>query len=110
MKNEKSINLPVRWVFPENLQPQFSDNSVIQFSPQNQEADHFVLSFFRMNPPIITDEIPVEERKNVLMKLGGINANCVAQIILTPQQVRKLIASLTKNLEKFDKTTKAQEK
>ena len=52
----------------------------------------------------------MEERKNVLMKLGGINANCVAQIILTPQQVRKLIASLTKNLEKFDKTTKAQEK
>lgn len=107
MDKQVRQKLPIRWVYPDNLTTHFSDNVMIQFSPPNEDAEHFILSFFQLKDPLIAEQDPAQMAER-LKSITHIDAKCVSRIILTPQKLRALIKALGESLERFENIVKAQ--
>ena len=94
MSEPKGKPVPIQWEIPDDLLTQVATNFVVQHT--NQE---FILSFFKLFPLIILGS--PEEKKAQIEELTQARAQCVAQVVLTPQRMGELIAILQKNLKIF---------
>ena len=86
--------VPVQWHVPDELVSQVATNFVVQHT--NQE---FILTFFKLFPPIILGS--PEEKKSQIEGMTQAKAQCVAQIVITPQRMNELIAVLQENLKVY---------
>lgn len=89
--------VPINHLIPDDLPLLFSDQLVVK----NQDG-LIVLYFFQTRPPIAvtTEQVAAIEQ---------IDAKCIAQIIVTPQQMEKNIAAMSINLQRqVSKTGKVQ--
>ena len=96
--------LPIEWSYPPELQSHFVTNIVVQ-----HQADHFILAFFEVWPPVILSDAE-EEAKREIAKLKKVDAVCVARVVATPQKMREFIAIMSTNLERYEKTFSARRK
>lgn len=85
-------------VYPDNLATHFVTSFVAQHQP-----DHFVISFFELFMPPILGET-AEERQRIVDEIDGVQAKCVARIVVTPDKMRELVSVLSDNLETYHKT------
>ncbi len=67
-----------------------------------QHTDHeFVVSFYEARPPLLLGT--PEEVAAQLQKVGAIQANCVARIVVTPGRMTDFVEVLQKNFSRFQK-------
>jgi len=98
IENRLMKEVPISHIIPAELPLLFSDQMVVK----GQEDGLFVLYFFQTRPPIAvtTEQVEAVEK---------IDAKCVAQIIVTPQQMQKNIAAMNTNFQRqLSKTGKVR--
>jgi hypothetical protein len=88
-REEGAIALPVDRYFPDSLEIHYSDDLVVQHSDQV-----FFLSFFQVERPIALTEAETA-------RLRKLRAKCVARIVVTPEQMWKIIIAFHKNFKKY---------
>jgi Protein of unknown function (DUF3467) len=82
--------IPIEFVIPEGFGLLYSDTAFVQ----NTENE-FVVSFFQGGHP------PIKSREEA-EKIEAVKAYCVARIVMSPVQVRKLTAALVENIERHE--------
>lgn len=87
------LRIPIEWYFPEGLVSRYAANFVVQ-----RGQNEFILSFFEVYPPIVLGE--PEEQKAALDHLESVRAECVARIIVAPQQLLALADLLQDQIDK----------
>ncbi len=88
------MSLPIEWHVSENIQSRYASNVFVQAGQYE-----LILSFFETNLPMLTGS--PEENQAKLLQLGAIRAECVAQIIVDPDLVPKLIKALQASLDGY---------
>lgn len=87
------ISVPIKRHLSDDLPLLFSDDFVIR----HMQDGMFLLSFFRTRPPLASTEEEVRQIKEV-------DAQCVAQILLTPVQMEKTLNAMNLNFARFLKS------
>ncbi len=83
--------IPVVWNFPEESLSGYATNLLVQTGEQE-----LYISFFEARPPILF--VPED-----FEKLESVTAECIAQIIVTPERLAKFIEALQQQLDLFNK-------
>ncbi len=83
--------IPIVWSFPEESLSGYATNLLVQTGEQE-----LYISFFETRPPILIVPEDVE-------KVENITAECIAQIIVTPERLAKFIEALQQQLDLFNK-------
>lgn len=86
--------IPIDWFVSQEIKTRYANNVIIQHS--NNE---FVLSFFEVLPPLLIGSH--EEVQAQLAQMRSAHAECVARIVMNPQQVKNLARALQENLQKY---------
>ena len=95
-----SKNIPLRYVYLDNVNSNFVTNIVVQNQPE-----YFTISFFEsFIPPILGNT--ETKRKELLESLKHIDAKCVSKIIVTPQKMKEFIKVMNKNYKNFEESNK----
>lgn len=89
MSSEKSKEVPIKRILPEGLPLLFSDAFMVQ-----QKDGMFVLSFLQIRNPLAITPEEIEA-------IESVEAHCVAQILLTPMEMRKNIEVMKENFQQF---------
>ena len=82
--------IPVVWNFPEDTLSGYATNLLVQTGEQE-----LFLSFFETRPPVLFDPADAE-------KLESVTAECIAQIIVTPERLAKFMEVLQQQLDAFN--------
>ena len=90
----QNLNLPIEWHVPDNIQRRYASNVFVQSGEYEM-----IISFFEPQLPFLTGT--PEENRAKLEELGAIRANCVAQIVVHPDLVPKIINALQVGHEKY---------
>jgi Protein of unknown function (DUF3467) len=98
-----SINIPIEWPVPDNLQSQYASAVFVQAGPYE-----IAISFFEARTPILTG-MP-EENRAKLEQLGSIQGKCVGRIIVDPDLVPKFIEALQSGLEGYRAYKRSEER
>lgn len=93
-EHDSRLIVPIEWHVPANLISRYANNVVVQHG-----RNEFIISFFEILPPLILGSD--EEKKAQLEKISSVQAECVARIILSPEQVEEIIRVLQDTLEKY---------
>lgn len=93
-QSTQSLNLPIDWYVSDNIQRRYASNVFVQSGEYE-----IILSFFEPQLPFLTGT--PEENRAKLEELGAIRANCVAQIVVHPDLVPKIINALQVGHEKY---------
>jgi hypothetical protein len=88
------VNIPLVWHISENTPRHYASHAFVQTG--QHEA---FLSFFLAQPPILTGT--PEENLAKMKQLEGIQADCVAQIIVNPDLIPKLIEILQTTYQQY---------
>ena len=88
------IGLPIRHRVLEGQPLVFANSMVIQHT-----ADEFILSFFQISPPVITGA-PADQRRQ-MEELEGIDAYCVARIVMTPAHMARVVDTTNANWRRY---------
>lgn len=88
------LKIPIKRVYPEDLNSYFVTNMTIQHQP-----DHFILQFFEVFPPLILGSD--EEKKSLVESLDNIEAKCVGRIIVTPEKFSEFLETMNDNYKKY---------
>ena len=80
---------PINRIIPEDLPLTFSDGMVVK-----QQSGLFYLYFFQSRPPLTLT-------KEDLADIKQVDSICVAQILITPEQMEQNIKALISNFEKL---------
>jgi hypothetical protein len=88
-KLEVSGSWDVEFYAPEDTPTVFSDGAFV-FGTGNE----FIISFYQTQVPALTDELKT--------KIKAVRSKCVARVVVTPFQMRRLVNALQSNLEKYD--------
>lgn len=91
---EQEIKLPIEWCYPDDLITRYSNNIVVQHT-----KNEFILSFFEVRPPVIFGEL--EHVQQELDKMASIRAECIARIVVSPEQIANFIKALQDNFDKY---------
>lgn len=86
---ESKREVPIKRVLPPDLPMIYSDGMVIQ-----HKDGMFILYFLQSRYPLAVTP-------NELESIEFIESHCVAQIVLTPQQMERNIRAMGMNFEKF---------
>ena len=86
---EKGRAVPIERYFPDELQVQYSDDAIVQHSDEV-----FYLSFFQVEKPITLTKAETERVKKI-------RARCVSRIIVTPEQMWRIVNAFQENFKKF---------
>lgn len=87
----ESVEVPIDFVISDGFGLLYSDYAFVQST-----ADEFIISFFQGAHPLVKSREEAE-------KLEAIRAYCVARIVLSPAQMRKLRTALLSNLDKHER-------
>lgn len=79
------------WNFPEEALSRYATNLLVQTGEQE-----LYLSFFEARPPVLLAPKDLEA-------LESVTAECIAQIIVTPERLAKFIEALQQQLDVFNK-------
>ncbi len=93
--DKKTKEIPIKWHIPDNIISRYANQVLVDII-----ENEFKLSFFELKPEIRLDPktpLPTEVR-----------ADCVANIILPPHKIPKLIEALQKQFDQFVKITGGQ--
>lgn len=82
-----TINIPIDWNIPENMPRPYASNVFVQAG--RYEA---IISFFQSHLPLLTGTS--EENQAKLEQIKSIEAECVAQVIVNPELIPKIIEAL----------------
>jgi len=96
ISSEFKVELPIDLVVPDDLAMLYSDHMVVK----NQDG-MFVLYFFQHRQPVVL----TPEEANAVEK---IESKCVAQILLTPQQMGKILIAMQSNFQRFIKKMESE--
>jgi hypothetical protein len=94
-----STRVPLEYTFSENIVPVYSNGFVVRY-----DAGMFHLFFFNSRGPIILETDSPKKRQEQIAKVDVVKSNCVAHLVVTLDQARKVISALTRNYEKFVQT------
>lgn len=84
----KGATVPLEWGDPEGMITPFAFNMTVQTI-----EDIFKISFYEVKPPIRIDESTPPPSK--------VRADCVANVLVTPDRLSKFIEVLQKHLDKY---------
>jgi len=85
-----TVFLPTERYIPEDVVCEFSDAFLITHA-----EDYFVLSFLQSEHPLAASE---EELKAI----GAVQQACIARLIVSPKQLRRILEALKDNLERYE--------
>jgi hypothetical protein len=85
-KGKKEI--PIEWNVPENIISHYASHVLVDVI-----ENEFTISFYELKPPIRTDP------KDPLPQ--SVRADCIANIIASPQTIQRLIGALQTQLNMF---------
>ncbi len=95
MTEEKpKIQVPIEWHISENIDSKYATNLVIQHSEHE-----FIIDFFEMRRPLILGN-PDQVREQ-WQKIESVRAECVAQIIVSPDRMQEFIDVMQTDLNKY---------
>lgn len=94
-----SVQIPIEWHVPEGLISRYANNIIVQHTQHE-----FVISFFESRPPLIVGS--PEEQAAQLEKMTSIKFECVARIIVAPDQMAEFLHVLQRNFETYLSKTK----
>jgi len=94
MSKNKQVSVPMEWVVPENIKPEYASDLVVQ-----SLSDVFQIYFFQVNPPFIIGT--QEEKLQQLTNLDSVKANCVSRLIVTPSKLEEFIDTMKSQLDKY---------
>lgn len=103
MQQPTGVALPISWNFPEGLQSRYATNVLVQ-SGQFE----IIISFFEAQLPVLMGQ--PEENKAKLEQLGSIQVECVAKIIVSPENMPTIISALQVGLENYRASKSFQQK
>jgi hypothetical protein len=89
------VPVPISWHIPEDLVPRYANNFVVQHTEQE-----FIISFFELLPPLMIG--PADSVRARLEEMESMPARCVGRVILTPDRLKELLATLQDNLQKYN--------
>jgi hypothetical protein len=95
--------LALKRYFPEDLQSYISSHFVIQHDPER-----FVLTFYEVFPPIILADTE-DEAMQAMEEIDGIEAKCVARIVMTPSKMHEFYQAVRTNIEKHEFLTNLED-
>jgi hypothetical protein len=90
-RSEKLGELPIIWHVDGTIVSKHATNLVIQSNPHE-----FVLSFFEAIPPIVLGS-PAQVQEQI-SKMKGLEAECVARIIVAPGRFKEFVQILNNAL------------
>ena len=95
MPQEKpKIQVPIEWHISESIDSKYATNLVIQHSEHE-----FIIDFFEMRRPLILGN-PDQVREQ-WQKIESVRAECVAQIIVSPDRMQEFIDVMQTDLNKY---------
>jgi hypothetical protein len=94
IKQQITVNIPVDWHIPENISRPYASNVFVQAG--QYEA---IISFFQSHPPLLTGTR--EENQAKLKQIESIRAECVAQVIVNPELIPKIIEALQTSFQQY---------
>ena len=95
MTEEKpKVQVPIEWHISENIDSKYATNLVIQHSEHE-----FIIDFFEMRRPLILGN-PDQVREQ-WRKIESVRAECVAQIIVSPDRMQEFIDVMQADLNKY---------
>ncbi len=95
-------SIPLVWIVPAGTLPRYANHIVLQQIDQD-----FLLSFFVALPPIIVGT--PKERMAQAEQVTTLQAECVAQIIITPQRLQQFLEVFTGGLQQLVTPPTAEE-
>ncbi|HEX9988459.1 MAG TPA: hypothetical protein VGE45_08285 [Chloroflexia bacterium] len=90
---EQKLKLSIAWQQPEGVPTSYVTNFAIQ-----KDDPNYILSFYEIKTPVILG--PDDYQLEAVKKLGHINAEYVARIIVTETRLREFIKVATSYLER----------
>jgi hypothetical protein len=90
------VQIPLKWVIPEDVVARVATNMVAQHS--NHE---FIISFFEAYPPILLGG--PEGAAKTLEATKYVEARCVARVVVAPERMAEFLKVLSENLANFHK-------
>ena len=95
MAEEKpKVQVPIEWHISEDINSKYATNLVVQHSEHE-----FILDFFEMRRPLILGN-PNQVREQ-WQKIESVRAECVAQIIVSPDRMQEFIDVMQAALDKY---------
>ncbi|HDL86600.1 MAG TPA: DUF3467 domain-containing protein [Candidatus Acetothermia bacterium] len=95
MAEEKpKVQVPIEWHISEDINSKYATNLVVQHSEHE-----FILDFFEMRRPLILGN-PDQVREQ-WQKIESVRAECVAQIIVSPDRMQEFIDVMQAALDKY---------
>jgi len=94
------VELKINHVFPESTKTIYSNQMVVQHSPDGE----FYIYFFEVKPPFIFGD--PSEIEAQFKALSSINAECVAKIVVRAEKLPPFIAALAQNYSSFSEDAK----
>ncbi len=91
---QEQRSLEINWFVSENIHTHYANNVVIQHS-----RGEFVLSFFEILPPMLVGS--PNEIQSQLSQMRTAHAECVARIVMTPENAANFCRALEQNLSNF---------
>lgn len=86
--------VPIEWHISEDIDSKYATNLVIQHSEHE-----FIIDFFEMRRPLILGN-PDQVREQ-WQKIESVRAECVAQIIVSPDRMQEFIDVMQAGLNKY---------
>ncbi len=93
-KPDKPKELPIVWNVDKAVTTKHATNLVIQANPHE-----VLLSFFEALPPILMGS-PSDVQEQI-SKLPGLEAHCVARIVISPGRLKEFAQILSQTVEQF---------
>ncbi len=88
-QNEDPKGIKIKHYIPDGMVGVYADNSQVMHT-----ANEFILSFFQIEHPVVEPD---------LASLREVRSRCVARIVLSPDQMTKLVGILAENLAAYQK-------
>ena len=90
--SEQGLRIPIEYVC-EGVRTEYATNLVVQHTEHE-----FVLSFYRIQSPIIIGSR--DERERQIEGMRSVQADCVARIVVAPGRMPDFVIAIQGNLDK----------
>ena len=94
-KAEKGIPVPINLNYPADLQGRFANHLVVQY-----DDGAFHISFFEVQPPFMLGSLEERLKKAEELKDAGLQATCVARVIIAERRMSEFVRVLNEHQEK----------
>lgn len=94
VEEKPKVHVPIEWHISENIDSKYATNLVIQHSEHE-----FIINFFEMRRPLILGN--PDQIREQWQKIESVRAECVAQIIVSPDRMQEFIDVMQAGLNKY---------